>query len=357
MNIEIKNLSKKTEKNFILKDINISFIPGSCNILIGPNGAGKTTLLRIIGLLDIPTDGEIFFDGKSYRNFTYKEKINLRRKIGFAFQIPIILNGTVFDNVIFGSKFSGKKIEKEKIENAISLVGLLNKINEDAKKLSGGEKQLLQLARILVLNPDVLLLDEPTSNLDPISTKKIEDIIFEFIKLKKTLIISTHNLLQAYQLGEKIFFLKDGSLIQEGKSKDIFETPSSLDIAEFSLSKNIIFGEIIKEGKDTYLLADGIKIYIVDNRAQGKVAAIIRPEEILISKTPVISSARNCISGKVKEIKNLGMVYSVEVICNKISLTSFITKQSLISMDLKQDDNVYLIFKATSVYTLGVAGK
>jgi len=352
MNVEIKGLNKKINKHYILKDINLDFESEGINVIIGPNGAGKTSLLRIIGLLDNPTSGEIIFDGKSSAQFISKDRLNYRRKMGVVFQQPILLNGTVYQNIIYGLKFRNLGLQREKIQEVIFKLGLLDKIKEEAKKLSVGEKQRLQLARILVANPELYLLDEPTSNLDPITTKKIEEIIKELVQLKKTIILTTHNLLQARHLAKKIFFIKDGEIIQEGNPEEIFEIPLSLDMAEFSLSENIIFGEILKEGEQTYLLVDGLKINVVTNISSGLATGIIRPEEILISQEPFVSSARNCLLGKIKRIENLGLIYSVEVKSHKLSLISYITKQSLISMDLKILKEVYLVFKATSVYVL-----
>ncbi|MEW6607273.1 MAG: ABC transporter ATP-binding protein [bacterium] len=357
MNIKIKSLNKKIGRLNILKDINLNFGPENINVLIGPNGAGKTTLLRIIGLLDKPTSGEIFYNGNSSAKFTSRDKLNCRRKMGFVFQNPIILEGTVYQNIIYPLNYRKLKIEKPQIEEIIHRTGLSDKIDKDAKKLSGGEKQRLQIARVLMVNPDLFLLDEPTNNLDPISTKRIQEIICELVQSKKTIILTTHNLLQAKHFAHKIFFLKNGEIIQEGSSKDIFETPLSLDIAEFSLSENIFSGEILKEREETYLLAGGLKINVVNNILSGKVTGIIRPEDILISKTPIVSSARNCFKGEIKKIENIGAIYSVEVSCNNLSLTSLVTKQSVISLELKSGSEVYLIFKATSVYLLPVSVK
>ncbi|MDI6735403.1 MAG: ATP-binding cassette domain-containing protein [bacterium] len=234
MDIEIKNLNKKIDNFRILKDINLNFEGEGINVLIGPNGAGKTSLLRIIGLLDHPNSGEVVYDGKSSLGFNSREKLNYHRQIGFVFQNPIILEGTVYQNIIYGLKFRKLKIEQEKIKGIISTVGLLNKINNDAKKLSGGEKQRLQLARVLIIDPKLFLFDEPTNNLDPISVKNIEEIILELAKSKKTIILSTHNLIQARYFAGKIFFLKGGEVIQNGTRNELFKQPISLDLLEFS---------------------------------------------------------------------------------------------------------------------------
>lgn len=348
MNIEIKNLSKKIGNISILKNINLHFAE-NINVLIGPNGAGKTTLLRIIALLDTPTSGEVLYEGKSGTKFCVRDKLLLRRNIGFVFQTPIILEGTVWENMVLGLRLRNLKIKENKVKDIVSQVGLQNKIYLTAKKLSGGEKQRLQLARVLVMDSQVYILDEPTANLDPLSTKKIEEVIKDMINKNKTIILSTHNLLQAQRLGEKIFFLKEGEVISKGSPREMFETPTSLDIAEFSQTENIICGEIKKEDEENYLLSEGLKISVVSPISSGNVWGIIRPEDILISKDLLSSSARNCFEGVVKKIENIGALWSVTVKCNNLPLVSYITKQSAYDLNLKIGDKVYLIFKATSV--------
>lgn len=348
MNIEIKNLSKKIGNINILKNINLT-LAENINVLIGPNGAGKTTLLRIIALLETPTSGEVLYEGKSNTKFCAKDKLLFRRSIGFVFQTPIILEGTVWENVVLGLRLRKLKIKENKVKDIVSQVDLQNKIYLTAKKLSGGEKQRLQLARVLVMDPQVYILDEPTANLDPLTTKKIEEVIKEMINKNKTIILSTHNLLQARRLGGKIFFLKEGEVISKGSPEEIFETPTSLDIAEFSQTENIICGEIKKEGEENYLLSGGSKISVVSQHLSGNVWGIIKPEDILISREILSSSARNCFLGEIKKIENVGALWSVTVKCNNLHLVSYITKQSAHNLNLKIGDKVYLIFKATSV--------
>lgn len=238
MDIKIKNLNKKIEDIPILKNINLNFKSKSINVIIGPNGAGKTTLLRIIGLLDEPTSGEVFYNENSSYNFNSQEKINYRRKIGFVFQNPIILEGTVYQNIVLGLKFRKLKIEKNKVENIISQVGLLDKINQDTKKLSGGEKQRLQLARVLVVKPNIFLFDEPTANLDPYNVEMIENLILS-LKKDTTIIFTTHNLYQAKRIADEVFLLINGEIIEQGVPSKIFNNPSNL------VTKNFIDGKMV----------------------------------------------------------------------------------------------------------------
>lgn len=233
MRISLKGLNKQVGQFHLLKNIDLDFETEEINVIIGPNGAGKTSLLRIIGLLDKSSSGEVIFDGQSSAGFSARERLTYRQRIGFVFQHPLILAGSVYENIIYGARFRGIKLSEDRIKEAAFKLGLFDKLNQEAKRLSGGEKQRLQLARVLVAELDLYLLDELTSSIDPLSTKRIEDIILELAASKKTVILSTHNLTQAKYLAKRVFFLKAGQLVQEGETKEIFETPLSLDITEF----------------------------------------------------------------------------------------------------------------------------
>jgi len=352
MEIKVENLNKKICDIYILKNINLCLTSGSVNVIIGPNGAGKTSLLRQLVLLDKPCSGEIYYDGFPVSKMTNFQKTVLRRKIGFVFQHPVMLNGSVYDNIIYGLKIRGIEIEKNKIEKILIKVGLFNKIYLDAKKLSGGEKQRLSIARTLILEPEQIFFDEPTVNLDPVSTRTIETLISELSEMKKTVVLSTHNLRQARQFGKKIFFMKSGEILQEGNSEDIFNSPTIPDIAEYSFTGNIIRGKILSENGQTYLYTDNLKISVVTENIYNEVIGVLRPDDIFVSKLPFESSARNCFNGIITKIEYLGNIYILTVNVNGTELETVITKQSLISMNLNKGDEVYLTFKATAVHLL-----
>jgi len=352
MNIRTQNLNSNINNLQILKNINASFNNEGINVLIGPNGAGKTSLLRQVTLLDRPTSGEIFYEDRPVSRMSSDEKTLFRRKIGFVFQTPLMLSGTVFDNITYGLKIRGIVINKNKVEEALLKIGLSDKSYHNAKELSGGEKQRLSIARVLIIEPEVFIFDEPTVNLDPLSVKTIEDIISGLAGLRKTIILSTHNLRQAIKYGSKISFMKDGEILQEGDFKEIFNRPAMLDVAEYLYSKNIIYGNILKEDGQTYLIRDDLKIVVVAGNISGEVAGILSPEDIFVSKTRLDSSARNCFRGTIKNIEWLGSVYILTVCVNKVCFETVITKQSLISMNLKIGDEIFITFKATSVHIL-----
>jgi tungstate transport system ATP-binding protein len=228
------------------------------------------------------------------------------------------------------------------------------KLDLDVLSLSGGEKQRLQLARVMLLDPELYLLDEPTVNLDPLSARRIEETILRLQQAGKTVILTTHNLIQARRVGDRFYFLRDGRLLQEGTAMDIFHFPASLEIAEFSSAENIFYGDVRDIAGSRCLVAGGQTIQVLPDAPLGPSAGIIRPEDILISKNPLASSARNSISGTIRSIERLGILFAVGARCGELPLTSFITPHSLEALDLKLGDRVYLTFKATAIHILPV---
>jgi tungstate transport system ATP-binding protein len=363
--IRVRGLSRfAPHRRAILEGIDLEFSPGTVNVILGPNGAGKTTLLRLLGLLERPGRGEIFYDGRGLASMPRAERTRLRRRIGFVFQSPLLLAGSVSANLRFGPRLRGMSVGDDALRRVLAQTGLAGKEEQEARLLSGGEKQRLQLARVMLLDPDLYLLDEPTANLDPLSVKNIEAAIARLAREGRTVVLATHNLTQARLLAGKIVFLKGGRLVQAGAAAEVLSRPLSLDIAEFSAAENIIAGTLTQRGGVTVLdcgpLApqggprpDGpLAIEVVSERSEGRAAAVIRPEDILVSREAVDSSARNSFRGEVLAIADLGAVMSLSVACGGIVFTAFITRVSCSRLGLAAGDAVTLTFKATQVHLL-----
>ncbi len=215
-------------KKDILKNIGLTIYRGELFALMGPSGAGKTTLLRILNLFDDPTRGNLMFGGMRLNNSTFGEKNNIRRRMSMLFQTPAVFNTSVFDNVAYGLKI--RKADKDTIEkkvgNALSIVGLAGKEKQKALTLSGGEAQRMAFARAIVYDPDILLLDEPTANLDPANVAKIEEII-KRIRSERgtTIVIATHNIYQVKRIADRVGILLNGELIEVNSKEGIFSSP------------------------------------------------------------------------------------------------------------------------------------
>ncbi len=173
--LRVDNLSKSYDGKQVIRDLSFEVSEGERTAVIGPNGSGKTTLIKILNLLETPTAGEVYFNGKNIQNIS--EKWTIRRKMAVVFQRPAVLNTTVYGNVAIGLKVRGEKkasIDK-KVKRVLEEFNLLGFEGKNAALLSGGERQLLAIARAVVLEPLLLLMDEPTSNLDPENTALMEE--------------------------------------------------------------------------------------------------------------------------------------------------------------------------------------
>ena len=177
MKVTAENLKKTFNGRYVLDGLSFEVKRGEHLAIIGPNGVGKTTLIRIINLLDAPTGGDISFDGESIQKI--KEKWRLRRRMAVVFQRPAVFNTSVYGNVALGLKIRGEEKSRidAKVRKILETVGLTKHAHKNARTLSGGERQLLALARAVVLEPELLLLDEPTANLDTENTAIAEEVI------------------------------------------------------------------------------------------------------------------------------------------------------------------------------------
>lgn len=227
MMLKLENVCRSFSERMALRNASLSVDKGEILAIIGPSGAGKTTLLRLVDLLIQPTSGLILFNDVNTSG-DEKHQRSLRRQMSLVLQYPALFDTTVFNNVSLGLKIRGytEAKTKEKVGNMLDVVGLSGFEKRAVKTLSGGESQRIALARALVTEPNLLLLDEPTSNLDPKNVSIIEDIVRTAnTKSQVTVMLATHNLNQAKRLAHRVAFLLDGDLVEEGATKEIFERP------------------------------------------------------------------------------------------------------------------------------------
>jgi tungstate transport system ATP-binding protein len=351
--IEVAGVTHKYDGKPILQNVNVSVDRGDTFALIGPTGAGKTTLLRIVDLLEIPRAGEIYFDGIRIPQ-SGKQRLEIRRRISFIHQKPQVFNLSVYDNVACGLRWRG--LEKSKIagrvDHILEMVGLEGYKSRNARTLSGGEAQRVALARSLVLEPEVLLLDEPTANLDPVSATKIEQLIQYIARQRNTtMIMATHVMSQGQQLADRIGVLLGGKLVQTGSVTDIFHSPQNEQVAHFVGMENILEGIIVTNDQGIATVnIGGNAIQAVSNYPPGKeIYACIRPEDITLALSSTKSSARNCLQAKITRVTFIGPLSRVEIDCGSW-LVALVTKISAEELNLRAGKEVYATFKATAVH-------
>ena len=237
--INITNLHKSFGKNEVLKGIDAHIKKGEVVVVIGPSGSGKSTFLRCLNLLETPTDGKIIFEGNDITD----RKVNidkLRENMGMVFQgFNLFPHKKVIDNITL-APIKVKKMEpkaaKEKAECLLDMVGLKDKAETYPSSLSGGQKQRIAIARALAMEPDVMLFDEPTSALDPEMVGEVLNVMKKLANEGMTMVVVTHEMGFAREVGDRIFFMDGGRILEEGTPVEIFNHPKNERTKDF-LSK------------------------------------------------------------------------------------------------------------------------
>lgn len=225
-----------------LNRISFEVARGETFVVIGPSGVGKTTLLRLIDLLESPSGGQLILNGRDTTDLDNYDRLQLRRRIGMVFQSTVLFDTNVYSNVAYGLRIRGQPedIEQKNVTTALKTVGLQGFQDRYAKALSGGEAQRVAIARILAYEPELLLLDEPTANLDPANTSTVEKTIQ---KAKEaygaTVIIATHNMFQAKRLGDRVALLLGGKFVEVSDPETMFTNPNE------PVTRAFIRGELV----------------------------------------------------------------------------------------------------------------
>jgi tungstate transport system ATP-binding protein len=238
--LSLKDIRKSYNGQPILKGCSHVFAQGKLHALIGPNGSGKSTLLRLCGLIEMPDAGEIIFGEK---NAHVGQNLELRRRLSLVLSKGGLFNTSVLKNASYGLRIRGigYRERNEITREVLHTVGLWGKRKQNARTLSAGEGQRLAIARSLVITPEIILLDEPTASLDPANTGLIEELISTMIQdRKRTIIMATHNMFQAQRLSDKVVFMHEGELFDEGLTKEFFESPKH-EIAYKFISGKLIY--------------------------------------------------------------------------------------------------------------------
>jgi molybdate/tungstate transport system ATP-binding protein len=294
-----------------------------------------------------PDSGKIYINKKDVTKLPPEN-----RGVGFVYQNYMLFpHKTVYENIAFGLNIRKvpKKEIKSKVEEMMNLLGISNLSNRLPRTLSGGEQQRTALARALIIQPKVLLMDEPLSSLDRITR---DELIQELKRIHKkfniTIMHVTHNFDEALQLADRVAIMKKGTISQMGDIDEIFRHPKDEFVADFVGTENILKG-FARDGSDSLTFVDTGNITIEStDKKTGNVHATIRPEDITLSTDKVPTSARNVFEGHIKEIYDLGTIIKLTVDIGE-SLVLVLTRQSFLDLELNIGKKVYIYFKATAV--------
>ncbi len=329
--LRVRNLSKQYDGIFNLEIPRLEFQSGGIYAIIGPNGAGKTTLLNLLSLLESPTSGEIFFKGQRVSRFN---SLSIRRKVSMIMENPWLFHTTVFKNITSGLKCRSvnKKKWPEVVTTALQMVSLTGFEKRYAPELSSGETQRVALARALALEPEVLFLDEPFSNIDKINVRLLEKLIQRINrKHQTTIVFTTHDQWQAHRLADTIISLVGGRIVN-GSLENLFKG---------------MLEEV--DGSQFARLSADVSVSVVTDK-MGEAHVCIPPQDIILSHEHMESSARNSFKGIVRKIHMEGQVVKLVIeVAAGVEFTAIITKTSYENMNLSIDSQTYVTFKSTSV--------
>jgi tungstate transport system ATP-binding protein len=351
--IEAAHLHVHLGSTHALRGVNLDVNHGEILSIVGPNGSGKTTLLKLLGGLLEETSGELKFKG---RVITNENREQIRHKTTMVFQKPVHFSTSVFKNVAYGLRIRGVSEDEinRRVEEVLLFVGLENMGEKLARNLSGGEQRRVSIARALVLKPEILLLDEPTADLDFESTRIIEEILRKTNKeLNTTIIVSTHNLFQAESIAHRTAILNQGQIQIVGRASSML----GLELEKMyddGIVLNTYKGNAVWISEHTHWrgllkveLAEDLFIEAIGTK-EGDVTIWIPPQDVIVSRKTILSSARNTLKGTVQSIEETEST-TLLIVDVGVEVVAQITKDSLKDFDIKIGDSVYVTFKASSV--------
>jgi len=358
--IECIDVVKRFDDTTVLAGITARIAAGEIFAIIGPSGSGKSTLLRLIDLLDTPTKGTIRVGGTDIHREP-ERGLAIRRMMGMVFQRPAAFNTTVYENIAVGLRFRGvgETAIREMVRDVLDTVGLAGYEERRARTLSGGEMQRVALARAMVFRPEILLMDEPTANLDPVSVALIEDLMLRINRdLGTTIVFSTHDMYQGQRLARRIGVLMKGVFAQVGTPREVFTLPANRDVARFVGVENIIDGVVVAgENGASVVDADGIPVRALSPFEVGEAVSLcIRSEDIRITTADggAATPGKNILPGTVVAVVPRGPFSRVTVDCG-FMLSSILSWKAADNLGIREGNKVQVSFAPESIHVVRAA--
>ncbi|MCK4548138.1 MAG: ABC transporter ATP-binding protein [Candidatus Eisenbacteria sp.] len=328
----LENIRVRYRNEHVLDVKNLEFLAGRSYAVVGPNGSGKSTLLGLLNLLVKPSRGKLLYRSRDVGAPGFDLK-SARREMTLVMQEPVLFRGTVFKNVAYGLKARGTPAEeiRRRVTHYLALLDLESFENRPVHELSGGEAQRVALARALALESRILLLDEPTANLDRDKARTVENLLLELRNHgERMVLVATHDPWQAHRIADEVITLSEGKIAPT--------KPENL------------FSGILSEHRGGWgvEVIPGVVIQVL-GQGQGEVRLVIDPEDVLLALEPIRSSARNSFHGPVRRIERIGSAMCITVGA-EIDLHAIITENSLKEMGLHEGKEVWATFKSSSVH-------
>ncbi len=335
-------------RDFALQDIDLEVASGDYFMIVGPTGAGKTVLLETIAGLHRLRSGEIRMDNKNITDLEPE-----KRGIAIVYQdCALFPHLSVAENIIFGLKVrkADRHDIKQALEEIAATIGVAHLLYRKPSTLSGGERQKVALARSLIVKPDLLLLDEPLSALDPESRENArEELRRIHQRLNTTTIHVTHDFEEAISLGNRMAVLGEGQVKQIATPEQIFREPNSVFVARFAMTRNIYEGKLRYVNDEAIFTTNGIGFIVLTSHAEGECYAAIRPEDIFISLERVNPGIPNCFKGIISSIVDGSATLYVSIDL-PLKITCLVSRHFFKENGLSSGQSVYVTFKPSAVH-------
>lgn len=351
MFLEVENVSVDLGE-FYLDHANLKLDKNGYMVIIGPTGSGKSVLLETIAGFYRPATGKIFLEGKDITRLPPE-----KRGISIVYQDYVLFpHMNVFENIAYGlrKKTDDKEFIKSKVQEMAELLKIDHLLDRNPETLSGGEKQRTAIARSLVVEPKILLMDEPFAALDVNTHAYLTALIKNVISnCQTTCLHVSHSFSDVYSLAEDVAVMKDGKILQQGPCQEVFSRPNQNFVANFVGVHNVFEGTVkeVKNGVTTVELKNNLLIRTADENPKtgGDVLIAIRPENIIISNEPFLSSLRNQMKGVVENFVVKGPTVWVETRVKGTLFKGMITLSSYDLLNIEKGKEVYISFKSLNV--------
>jgi molybdate/tungstate transport system ATP-binding protein len=350
LNLRLEHVSKAWN-GFALKDISLDVADGEYFLLLGPNGAGKTLLLETIVGFHKPDSGRILLDNEDV-TFLPPEK----RRLGYVPQNCMLFpHMKVRQNIEFGLKMTGvaEDDRRKAVDRTLMLMGLSDLANKLPITLSGGERQKVALARVLAVEPSVILLDEPLASIDDESSRMMKEELKRIHRdLKVTVVHITHNQIEAFSLAQRVAVMNSGKIVQVGTTNLLLSSPNDEFVARLLGYENVFRGRIVGHGSRLSLVdLGGFVVKAAGDAKDGECVVGVRPEDVSLSLKPISSSEVNLHRGVVADCIDVGPIVSVSVDAG-FRIKATVAKGSFLELNLDRGMQVWFSFKPESVKIL-----
>lgn len=343
--LELLNLTKNFP-GFTLGPLNLK-IDSEILVMIGPTGSGKTTALNLIAGMLKPDKGSVILDGSDVTSLPVES-----RRIGYVFQTPSLFpHLNVYENIIFGIPKRERREKNLHVKKFLDDLGISHLSDRRVQGLSGGEMQKVSLARMLAVDPKIILLDEPLAHLDPLTRRKLRLELRRILRMHGVpAIYVTHFEEDVYALADSVAVLRNGMIENTQRLEAILGSNSSPFISDISAEANYIEGRVVEsKGGITVIKVGSHLLETLGEYSAGfRVGVLVRPEDIIISKEPVKTSARNIIRTEVVDLAQGDGMTNVQLRTDTLHLRARVTEEARNDLGVKEGDYVYAIFKAIS---------